>query len=156
MGVQPEHCKVRNWVTAAAAASIFVICFTPAGAPANLPWTLTYQNQSDITGRVPVDFGYVWHTAAPPATTNFNSVCGPVNTVTPGPAPYKVTFPCIFALPNNVLLSASGANHDFCSLNSPRSWVQVGAAVIVPGVRCHHLNGALSPADDFFATYTSG
>jgi hypothetical protein len=133
------------------------MCFTPGGAPANLPWTLTYQNRSDVTGRVPADFGYVWHTAAPPAATNFNSVCGPgpVNTVTPGPAPYKVTFKCIFARPNNVLLSASRANHDFCSLSSPGSWAQAGTAVIVPAVRCFHLNGAPSPADDFFATYTS-
>ena len=155
--VRPEHCKVRNWSTTAAAESIYVMCFTPAGAPAHLRWNLTYQNGNDITGLVPMKFGYVWHTIAAPATTNFNSICGPppVNTVTPG-APYTVTFPCIFAPPTSVLLSASGNNHDFCSLTGPGGWSNAGPAVIVPGVRCYHLNAAPSRADDFFATYTSG
>jgi hypothetical protein len=159
VGTTPQHCKVRNWNTTAAVESIYVMCFTPAGAPVNLPWNLTYQNRNDITGRAPLDFAYIWNTVPPPppATTNFNSCMpGPVNTVTPGPAPYKVTFPCVFAPPTNVLLSASGANHDFCSLTSPGPWANAGPAVIVPNVRCFHLNSRPSPADGFFATYTSG
>jgi hypothetical protein len=156
VGTTPQHCKVRNWNTAATAENIYVMCFTPAGAPVNLPWNLTYQNRNDITGRTPMNFGYIWHNVPPPpATTNFNSACG-ANIVSPGPAPYKVTFPCIFAPPTNVLLSASGANHDFCSLTGPVAWSNAGTAVIVPLVRCFHVNGAASPADGFFATYTSG
>lgn len=118
-------------------------------------WNLTYQEGSDITGRPAPDFGYIWNNAAPPAATNFNS-CGPVNTVTPPPAPYPVTFPCVFAPPDNVLVGASGPSTDFCSLASPRPWSGSGTTVIVPAVDCCHVNGVNSPADDFFATYTTG
>jgi hypothetical protein len=152
--VQPGHCKLINWQTTAAQQGIEVRCFTTTGAPANLPWTLTYQNGTDIVGRTPADFGYIWHAGAAPPGTNVNS-CGPmaINTVTP-PNPYTVTFPCIFAPSNDVQLTASGQNFDFCAI-SPLPWAANGPDVNVPDVSCFHVNGTPSPADNMFATYTA-
>lgn len=152
-GARAGHCKVSGWRTTALQQAIRVACFTPAGLAANLPWTLTYQGGTDIVGNAPPDFGYVWHAGAAPPGTNFNSCPGAVNIVGPPPL-FKITFPCIFAPMNDVQLSASGPNPDFCSLSSPVPWAPNGAAVIVRGVKCFHVNGAPSVADDFFATYT--
>jgi hypothetical protein len=158
----PVHCKVMNWTSSPSEQLIYVICFTPAGAPASVPWNLTYQLGHDITGRIPpTDFGYVWNTLTPPPPTNYNSCpAGAVNRVTPPPPGYTVTFPCIFAPKNNVLLSASGPasgpNQDFCNMTGPAPWSQSGTAVVVLDVRCWTVLGGPSPADDFFATYTAG
>jgi hypothetical protein len=150
------HCKLETWTNAAQYLNIDVACFDPAGAPSDVRWNLTYQDGRDITGRATANFGYIWNTAAPPGGTNVNSRCLPGNAIThPAAGLYTVTFPCIFAPPDNVLLSASGANTDFCSLSSPGPWIRAGANVDVPHVFCFHVNGAISPADDFFTTYTS-
>jgi hypothetical protein len=153
----PVHCKVMTWTSSPSKQLIYVICFTPAGAPANVPWNLTYQLGRDITGRTPSDFGYVWNAVPPPPpATNGNSSCGAgVNTVVNAAGVYTVTFPCIFAPKNNVLLSASGPNQDFCNMTGLVPWSQSGTAVVVPDVQCWTVAGAGSPADDFFTTYTA-
>ena len=131
---QHAHCKVRNWATRPSRQDITVICFSPAGAPADVRWNLTYQDARDITGRATGHLGYIWHTAAPPAATNFNSACGPVNTVMAAPPGYKVTFPCIDAPPDNVLVTPAGPDPDFCNISGLPAWSAAGPGVIVPSV----------------------
>jgi hypothetical protein len=147
----PVRCKVGKWGSGAAGQDIIVLCFNPAGALADTRFTLTYQYQRSLYGGLapPKRFGYLWN-APPlgPPSTNFNFPLGPgVNTLTPaGLGLSLVRFPQLAVLPDDIQVTASGGNSNFCGLNT--IWAHAGPDTIVRDVNCFDNAGV--PVDTGF------
>ncbi|GHJ44679.1 hypothetical protein Cs7R123_20210 [Catellatospora sp. TT07R-123] len=144
VGTVNARCKVANWNSLAAEQRVWVYCFTPAGAPMNTRFTLTYQQKVSLYGPSwpPKYFGYLWFKPpVGPATTNFNSVGGfGVNTVAgSGAGLFLVTFPNIAFTPDTVQVTAFGTTPDFCGLNT--TWAHIGTSTVVRDVNCFTVNG---------------
>jgi len=132
------RCKIAKWASNTAGQSVLVYCFTPAGAPYDTRFTMTYQYQRALYGPVapPKHFGYLWN-APPvgPASTNFNYPWGPgANGLGPaGTGLYVVKFPSLAVLPDDMQVTAAGPGSEFCGLDQP--WLHSG-----PDTAAYHVN----------------
>lgn len=151
------RCKILRWATTAAAQVVVVGCFDAAGGLADQRFTLTYQNRRAVYGGLnpPRAFGYLWN--APPVgppLTNFNSAAGfGVNTLTPsGVGLSLVRFPLIAQRPDDVQVTAYGADRNYCGLQT--IWASAPPDVLVRNVACFQPGGAPLNAG-FFVAYAS-
>ena len=151
------RCKILRWDTTPTAQIALVGCFVAAGALADHRFTLTYQNRQGVYGGFgpPRNFGYLWN--APPVgplTTNFNPLAGyGANTLIPsGVGLSLVRFPLIAVRPDDVQVTAFGADRNYCGLQT--IWSSAPPDVIVRNVACFQPGGAPVNAG-FFVAYAS-
>jgi hypothetical protein len=151
------RCKILRWATTPPAQVVLVGCFDAVGALADHRFTLTYQNRRAVYGgfNPPRNFGYLWN--APPVgppPTNFNSLLGfGVNTLTPsGMGLSLVRFPQIAVRPDDVQVTAHGADRNYCGLQT--IWSSFPPDVLVRNVACFQPGGAPINAG-FFIAYAS-
>jgi len=147
----PARCKVGKWASTGAGQDINVLCFDPTGNPRDTRFTLTFQYQRALYGGFspPKYFGYLWNVPPlGPTSTNYDNPLGPgVNTITPaGTGLSLVRFPMLAILPDDIQVTASGGNADFCGLNT--LWAHVSGDTVVRDVNC--FNNAGIPVDTGF------
>jgi hypothetical protein len=151
------RCKILRWATTPAAQLAVVGCFDATGGLADQRFTLTYQDRRAVYGgfNPPRHFGYLWNQPpVGPPLTNFNSLAGfGVNTLTPaGLGRSLVRFPQIALRPDDVQVTAYGADRNYCGLQT--FWASSGPEVLVRNVVCFQPGGALVNAG-FFIAYAS-
>ena len=129
----PARCKVAKWSSSSIGQEITVLCFDPTGSPYDTRFTLTYQYQRSLYG------GF-----APPPSTNFSYLLGPgANSLIPVATGLSVVvFPMQAKLPDDIQVTASGWNSNFCAL-SP-IWNHSGSDTVVKYVVCFNNSGALA------------
>jgi len=147
----PVRCKVAKWASGPGGQDLVVLCFDALGNLRDTRFTATYQYQRSLYGGLapPKYFGYLWN-APPlgPKPTNFNLPLGPgANALVPaGLGLSLVQFPQLAVLPDDIQVTASGGNSNFCGLNT--LWVHSGPDTIVRDVNCFDNSGV--PADTGF------
>jgi hypothetical protein len=136
------RCKAGFWNSLATSLRVRVLCFTAAGSPANVRFTVTFQETVSLYGASgpPNNHGYLLSPSTSSALqTNFNSAGGfGVNssTVVSTPTQTYVVFPNIAAAPNTVQVTAHGINPNYCNINN--FWVNANpAGVLVRDVVCY-------------------
>ena len=154
-GGVPARCKVATWSTTAAGQQAIVGCVDPAGAPADTPWTLSYQSKRSIVSSTspPNRFAYVFDTlgAIPPGAAA-NSAGGGVSLSTAGVGLREVRFPLVGASPDHVQVTASGRGPEYCTIASPA--FLNGTTVVLQYVVCYTNAGAWSTQPSL-VSYTS-
>jgi hypothetical protein len=143
----PVRCKVAKWSSSTVGQEVIVLCFDPSGALRDTRFNLTYQLQRSLYGGFapPRFFGYLWW-APPlgPPSTNFSNPLGPgANTVVVGGTGITgVVFPTLARLPDDIQVTATGWNPNFCQLAAP--WVHSGSDTIAKYVLCYDNVGTFA------------
>ncbi|MFI5916210.1 hypothetical protein [Dactylosporangium sp. NPDC051541] len=120
----PVRCKPSRWASAGSGQVVDVVCFDGlSGALVDSRFAVTYQFRHALFGGVPsFKFGYLLQgPPLGPAATNFNSVTGGSGNIS-GSVVTGITtvrFPALGIDPDNVQVTAVGANPNFCALPAP-------------------------------------
>jgi hypothetical protein len=151
----PGRCKVATWSSTANGQQVVVGCVNPAGAPANLGWTLSYQFTRSIVSSAtpPTRFAYVFDTlgAVPPGAW-YNSAGGGFGLATAGVGLRQVQFPAVGASPDHTQVTAYGRGPEYCTTASPATLS--GGTVTLQYVVCY-TNAGTYVTQPSLVTYTS-
>ncbi|MEM1008640.1 MAG: hypothetical protein AAGJ35_06505, partial [Myxococcota bacterium] len=145
-GNPAHYCKVQSWTRKNNNTHVFVRCFRTTGALTNSLFSLLYSKRSPSGGNVG---GYVWannltsSSYTPPISFQYNSLYPAVATTqnTAGKnnstGSYWVKYPKIKGKPSTALVTAYGANSDYCKI---RSWSALSTDAKV-NVQCFNRLG---------------
>lgn len=149
----PYRCKVgERWVVDGTHVAIPVRCFSPAGAPADSGFVLSYHRERAVTGELapPKRFGYIWHMPPMVGSTNFNSL-GLVNTaVAVAAGRYTLTVPGVGVRETHLQVTGYGNHPGYCAI---AGWSLSGADLLAR-ISCFDAAGAFWN-QSFLATATS-
>lgn len=138
-GSAGEHCKIQSWGPSGGSQSARVLCFSPAGAPADTRFALSYFAPKEVAA---FDYGaYAWASSSatsvytPPSTWSYNS--GTINgwpgcpgwlgaieagKASADPGSYYLWYEGLSAVGSAVHSTAYGTGPAYCKVQGWYSW----------------------------------
>ncbi|HEY1368425.1 MAG TPA: hypothetical protein VGF23_14985 [Gaiellaceae bacterium] len=132
------HCKVGYWTWSGTTENVNVLCQTPAGAPVNSMFTMTFHRTMGLLGvstGLGWKVGYAWSGLG---AYSYNSSGGVNSISTSGVGAYQLTMPGLATSRGHVQVSAYGGGTARCKVSS---WGTSGANEVA-NIRCFDAAGA--------------
>jgi hypothetical protein len=152
-GTGSEMCKVQNWLAGAGGLAVKVLCFTAAGAPADVRFTATFARP--VGGS---RWGYVWGNlpgaaSYTPDSRYQDNATGASNTITRlSTGRYEVRLPGIGGAGGAAKATAYGGGSEACKVEG---WSQNGADELVT-VQCTTAAGVATDTKFTMTFHTGG